>query len=133
MSQENVEITRRAYEHFIETGDVPAELYDSDYVLDMSGFRGWPERQTYRGVEGLRAFLADWLEPWDDYEFEVEELRDTEDKVVAIVRQRGRSKATGVPVEMHLAHVITLRAGRFIRLEMYSTPDQGLEAAGLRE
>jgi ketosteroid isomerase-like protein len=75
------------------------------------GFAG----HTYRGVEGFRAFLADWLEPWDDYEFEVEELHDAGDKAVAVVRQRGLSKATGVPVEMHLAHVITYQDGKAIR------------------
>ena len=65
MSQENVEIARRGYRHFIETGDVLDEIFHPAYVLDMARFRGWPEQQSYRAVEGLRAFLADWLEPWD--------------------------------------------------------------------
>jgi hypothetical protein len=63
-----------------------------DYGLDMSTFGGWPEHPTYRGVEGLRAFLAAWLEPWDDYEFEVEELHDAGDKVVAVVGAPGSSR-----------------------------------------
>jgi hypothetical protein len=48
MSQENVVIARRGYEHFIRTQDVLDEVFRPDYVLDMSRFRGWPERHTYR-------------------------------------------------------------------------------------
>ena len=61
-------MARRGYEHFIATRDVLVEVFHPDFVLDMSRFRGgWPEQQTYRGVEGFRAFLSDWLEPWDEY------------------------------------------------------------------
>jgi ketosteroid isomerase-like protein len=59
-------------------------------------------------------------------------LHDAGDKVVAVVRQRGISKASGVPVEMHLAHVLTDQDGKMIRNEMYASPADGLEAAGLR-
>jgi len=76
--------------------------------------------------------MAEWLDTWDDWEFEVEELLDAGERVVAIVRQRGRSKATGVSVEMHFAQVWTLRDGKQIRMEMYSNPEEALEAAGLR-
>ena len=97
MSQENVETARRAYAHFKRTGDVLGEMFHPEYVLDMSNFRGWPDRQTYRGVGELRTFLAAWLEAWDDYEFEVEELHDAGDKVVAVLRESGRSKGGGCP------------------------------------
>jgi hypothetical protein len=61
MSQENVEIVRRRYEHFAATGDYLAETHALDFVWDMSKFRDWPEQQTYEGVEGARVFLRDWL------------------------------------------------------------------------
>jgi ketosteroid isomerase-like protein len=134
MSQENVvEQARRIYDHFIATHDVRAETFHPEFVLDMSTFRGWPEQQTYRGIEGLRAFIAAWLEPFDDFEFEVKELRDAGDKVVAVISQRGRSKFGGVPVEMHFAQVMTYRDGKQARVDMYATPAEGLEAAGLSE
>jgi ketosteroid isomerase-like protein len=132
MSQENVEIVRRGYEHWKRTGDVLGENFHPDYVLDMSNFRGWPDRQTYRGVEGLRAFLTAWLDPWDDYEFEVEELHDAGDKVVAVLHESGRSKA-GVPVEQAFSQVLTFRDGKQIRAVTYASRADALEAAGLRE
>src|SRR6476620_10373726 len=99
MSQDNVEFVRRGFEHFKATGELLAEDTHPDFVWDMSTFRGWPEQQTYAGIEGARRFNADWAEAWDDLEFEVEDYIDAgEERVVTIVHQRGRSKATGVPV-----------------------------------
>ena len=131
MSQENVEIVRRRYEHLAATGDYVSETHAPDFVWDMSKFRGWPEQQTYEGVEGARVFLNNWLEAWDDWEVDVEALHDAGDQVVAIVRQRGRSKTTGLHVDMAYGQVFTLRDGRFARMEMYADPVEALEAVGL--
>src|SRR5215218_7981303 len=109
MSQENVEIVRQAYEHFIATGEFLAETYDVDFVWDMSTFRGWPDRQTYPGTEGATEFIAAWDDAWDDWQFEVEDYIDAgDDRVVTIVRQQGRSKTSGVIVDMHFGQVFTI-------------------------
>ncbi len=133
MSQENVETLRRGFEHFLSTGEFLAPIFHPDFVWDMSTFRGWPERQTYAGIEGAREFMAEWLDAWEDWELDVEELLDAGERVVAIVRQRGRSKATGVSVEMHFAQVWAFREGKQVRMEMYADPAEALEAVGLRE
>ena len=134
MSQENVEIVRRGYEHFLATGDFLAEIIHADFVWDMSTFRGWPERQSYPGIDGAREFIADWVEAWDDWQIEVEDHIDAgEDRVVTIIRQQGRSKATGVPVDMHFGQVWTIRDGQQHRAEIYASPEEALEAAGLSE
>ena len=77
--------------------------------------------------------MADWLDTWEDWEIELEQLVDAGDDVVAVVRQRGRSKATGLPVDMHFAQRWTLRDGMQIRMRMYANPQEALEAAGLRQ
>jgi ketosteroid isomerase-like protein len=138
MSQENVELIRESYERFQATGEFDPEFTDPGFVWDMSTFRpagarGWPGRQEYHGVEGARQFLEEWLEAWDDWELRVEEFRDAGEQVVAIVRQRGRSKAMDLPVDMTFAQVFTLRDGKQVRMEMYAEPSEALEAAGLSE
>jgi ketosteroid isomerase-like protein len=133
MSQENVEIVRAGYERFAATGKFAAEAATADFVWDMSNFHGWPEQQVYEGVEGAEAFLEEWTGAWDDWELEIDALHDAGDKVVALVRQRGRSKAAGMPVEMSFAQVWTVRDGKNARMDMYSDRDEALEAAGLRE
>jgi ketosteroid isomerase-like protein len=131
MSAENVEIVRRAYEHFIATGE-PSDVLAPDFVWDMSTFRGWPERKRYEGVEGMREFVADWAGAWEDWRLEVEELLDAGDEVVAIVRQSGRSKATGLPVDMRFAQIWTLADGKETYMRMYADPDEALRVVGLR-
>ena len=133
MSQENVEIVRGAYERFATTGRSDPDIATPDFVWDMSNFHGWPEQQVYEGVEGAETFLSDWTSAWDDWELELEGLRDAGDKVLALVRQRGRSKAAGMPVDMSFAQVWTLRDGKEARMEMYSDPSEALKAVGLEE
>ena len=132
MSQENVEIIRRGYQHFRETVDFQEAILHPDFVWDMSTFRDWPEQRTYQGLEGARAFIRDWVEAWDDWDVEVESLLDAGDEVVAIVHQHGRSKATGLPVDMHFGQVWTIRDGKQFRMEMYASPEEALEAVGLK-
>jgi ketosteroid isomerase-like protein len=129
--QSNVEIMRRGYAEFVATGKLSPERMDPEFVWDMSTFRAWPERQTYEGIEGAREFMEAWQGAWDDWTLEVEELHPAGDQVVAIVRQRGRAKATGLPVDMHFGQVWTFRDGKQPRMEMYATPEEALRAAGL--
>jgi ketosteroid isomerase-like protein len=131
MSEENVQIVREGFERFMATNEFVADLSTDDFVWDMSNFHGWPEQQVYEGAAGVGAFLREWLDAWEDWQLEVESLHDAGDKVVALVRQRGISKAAGMPVEMSFAQVFTVRDGKQTRMEMYSDRDEALAAAGL--
>jgi uncharacterized protein len=131
MSAENVEIVRRGYEEFLATGEPVERLMAPDFVWDMSTFHNWPERQTYEGAAGAREFLADWVSAWEDWRLEVGDLLDAGDDVVAIVHQSGRSKTTGLEVDMDFAQVWTLHNGKQTRMRMYADPDEALRAAGL--
>ena len=133
MSNEDVERLRRGYAHFIETGDFREEFFHPDFVWDMSTFRGWPERQTYPGLEGAREFMDDWRGAWEDWELEVEEFLAGSDAVVVLVHQRGRSRATGLPTDMDFAMLWTFRNGKQHRMRMYASRAEALEAAGLRD
>ncbi len=134
MSQENVEIVRRGYAHRQATGEFLEEIIASDFVWDMSTFRGWPEQQFYEGIEEARRFIREWTAAFDDWEIEVVTLHDAgADKVVGILRQRGRSKTTGLPVDMLLAQVFTIQGGKETRMEMYAEPAEALKAVGLEE
>ena len=91
--------------------------------------------RSSRRITASRArasFIADWTESWENWELEVVELIDAgEDRVLAILHQRGRSKTTGLEVEMDFAQLWTVRDGKQVRMEMYADPQQGREAAGL--
>ncbi len=133
MSEENVEIVRRGFEQFREAGDLLGENVAPGFVWDMSTFRGWPEQQTYEGIDGAREFIRIWMDAWDDWEMDLEGLHDAGDKVVAVGRQRGRAKSTGVKVDMKFAQVITFEHGMQTRMQMYADPAEAFAAAGLSE
>ena len=133
MSQENLEIVRIGYERYAATGEFTDDIATADFVWDMSNFHGWPEQQVYEGAEGARTFLREWRDAWDDWSLEIDALHDAGDKVVAFLRQHGRSKAAGMPVEMLFAQVWTIRDGKEARMDMYSDRAEALEAAGLPE
>jgi ketosteroid isomerase-like protein len=133
MSQENVETVRNGYQRFAATGEFTDEIVTADFVWDMSNFHGWPEQQVYSGAAGARAFLTEWTDAWEDWELEVDALYDAGDSVVALVRQHGRSKAAGTPVDMSFAQVWTLRDGKEARMDMDSDRAEALEAAGVSE
>ena len=127
----NLDIVRGGYELFAATGELSEDISSPDFVWDMSHFEGWPEEHLYYGVEGTREFLRTWTEAWDDWKLEVESLREAGEKVLAIMRQRGRSKSTGLPVEMSFGMLWTLRDGKETRMDMYSDPTAAMRAAGL--
>jgi ketosteroid isomerase-like protein len=131
VSEDNVEAVRRGIERVGETGQFPADAVWPDFVWDMSNYAGWTEQPIYTGAEGTQRFLDDWTGAWDDWELEIEELHDVGDKVVAILRQRGRSKMSGMVVEGSMGQVWTVREGKGTRMDMYSDPQEALKAAGL--
>ena len=53
--------------------------------------------------------------------------------MAAILRQRGRSKTTGLIVDMQFGQLWTLHDGRQVRMQMYASAEETLEAAGLTE
>jgi len=134
MSEENVEIVRSRFEQFIANGELTEDWYTDDFVWDMSTFHGWPEKQQYHGPAGVREFLSGWVEAWDDWGMELRATYGAQDgRVVTVARQFGKSKTSGLDATMEFAQVWTLEKGRYTRMQMYATPDEALEAAGLSE
>ncbi len=131
MSRENVEIIRRNQEDFDATHLPDVDAFTADFVWDMTNFHRWPERQLYEGFEETLSFLGGWTAVWGEWEVEIDELHDAGEKVVAVMRQQGRAKATGMRLEMSFAMFWTLRAGKQARMEMYSDPAEALDAVGL--
>jgi ketosteroid isomerase-like protein len=132
MSEENVDLLRRAFEYVAKTGEIFREGVHPDLVWDVTTFRGRPGRGgPYVGVDETNEWVADWLGAFEDWSIEIEEVFDAGDQVVTIARQHGEPKHGGPPVEMRVAQVWTFRDGLIARMEMYADREEALEAAGL--
>jgi ketosteroid isomerase-like protein len=133
MSQENVEIVRRAVTEFDESQRLSAS-FAPDFVLETRTFRGAPGPFEYHGWEGFFEFFREWVDAYDAWEQEIEQILDGGgDRVVVHARQRGRLRGTEDWVELDYGLVYTVTDGLIRRVQVYATLDEALEAAGLRE
>src|SRR5919204_6053676 len=134
MSQENVEVARQALA--ATSGGDPygwRPLADPSVEWDMSGVPQWAEKSLYRGEE-VWEFLRSWADSWQDWHFEVTDLRDADgDRVFSGIHEWGIGGEREVSVEQYRYLIFTLRSGRIIRVQMFSDRDEALEAAGLRK
>ena len=135
MSQENVEIVRRVTDVMDAEGfeaALPVFLKAAHSDVEWREDPAWPGSANYRGVEQVRQVILDRMDTLD-FDQQTEDLISVDDKVVALVRWRGRGKASGAQGEISMAMVWTVREQTITSLEFYLDRAQALEAVGLRE
>jgi ketosteroid isomerase-like protein len=128
MSQESVDVVRRAVEAF-NRHDAQAcqALCSPDVELLM--LRSALEGTAYRGPDAFAQAFRAFDESWEDLHYEVEEIRPVGDRVVAIARLQGRGRASGVNVDAPVAMLIGLRAGKIATMRAYTDVTKAIEAA----
>jgi ketosteroid isomerase-like protein len=133
MSHENVRLVRKLFDVYNERSFVENEnLIDPNIVWDMSRME-LPDATSYTGPSEFRDFVKAWEEGFASEYMEAEEIVDAGDRVIAMVHHRGRGKISGVEVDQHFVMVWTLRGGSAVRMEMYRTREEALEAVGLSQ
>jgi ketosteroid isomerase-like protein len=138
MSQQNVEIVRKLMTDFQHRDHERAfEYYDPEIEWDARGVAdSIPDlARVYHGHEGVRAYWRSWLSAWKDLQFELEDVLDGGDEIVALIRnQRQWGRHSGIVTEFPpYALVFTFRDGKVIRWRTYADRADGLRAAGLEE
>jgi ketosteroid isomerase-like protein len=92
-----------------------------------------PDTTIHRGIGAVTKHLANWIEAYPDLKTEPVEAKASGDKVFAWLHFSGHGAGSQVPIEMELAHVITMRDGKWARTVEYADKAEALEAAGLQE
>jgi ketosteroid isomerase-like protein len=132
MSQENVEIVRQVLEAFGSDLDRVAKFLDPE--IDWRAIEGAPDDiGVFKGHEAMRRYWEEWFEIFDLVRIEPEELIDTDERVVVVMRVVVRPKGSDAEMDIRYATVYTVRNGRVVRGREYATREEALEAAGLRE
>ena len=131
MSQEDMELTRQAYEAWND-GDLDWML---DHMTEDFEFRpglGFSDIDAVvRGKDGWRRFSEMWHEAWDDITVRVERIEDLDDRIVALLTFDGRGRGSGVEVSLQVGQVATVREGKVAKLVSAPSWDEALKAAGL--
>ena len=131
MSEENVERVRRAYRLYQETQQPDYELLHRDVAWHTA--RDLPDSDTFRGHEGVADLYSEWIDSFEDFRVEVEELIDGGDAVIVMTRLRGRFRGSSEEVDLIEAHVWKLFDGKAVEIREYRTRAEALEAVGLSE
>ena len=132
MSQENVELVRRAIDS-INRGRLALEDTADDFEMDWSNSVG-PLKGVYRGAEQVNEVFQSFREVWDRLRWDVQEVIDLEGGRVLIVnRVRMRGRTSHVEVEATGIQVWTIRDGKLASVKLYQSREEALEAVGLSE
>jgi ketosteroid isomerase-like protein len=86
------------------------------------------EPDTYRGAEGVRRYFDSFYDAMDEVRFEPGEFREVGERVIAPSTLTARGRATGIEVRQQVVLVWTLRDEQVIRIEVFATFDEALEA-----
>ena len=130
MSEENVEIVRRAFTYEIYgVGDrAEAEaIFDPNVVMNPTD-----ERSSY-GFDAMRSDMERWANVFDELEVTAEEFIDAGDRVLVTAYHRGRGRGSGVEVDTRFYELYTLRDGKVVRVDEFTDRPEALKAAGLSE
>jgi ketosteroid isomerase-like protein len=135
MSRENVAIVRQLLEGFQRRDHEAAfDYYDPEIEWDSTRIEtALPDLAgVFHGHEGVRTYWRRWLSAWSDLEFEIEDVVDAGDEVVALIRnQRQWGRSSGIPTEFPpYSIVFTFRNGKVVRWRSFSDQRAGLAAAG---
>jgi ketosteroid isomerase-like protein len=133
MSQENIEIIRGMYREW-NRGDMAAlaEIFDAEAEV-RPALSTFLASTVYRGHEGVAAWYEETHEPWAEMRAEPRRFLDADDRTVVVVGLRARVAGGEVDVDTEIAHVVTVRDGKIVRLDGYEEPETALAALGFSE
>ena len=133
MSQEAVEIIRRAFEALNSGGTEPfLDFVHPEFEATTPPHLG-AEPGTFRGHDGVRRYFDSFSESMDDIRLEADTFHDFADRVVVEMTLKARGKSTGIEVGQPLVQVWEIRDGKVFRLKNFATMDEAVEAAGLTD
>jgi uncharacterized protein len=127
IANRDVKVVRGAYEALNE-GAIERALAVLDEQAEWCEHSDLPEAGLYRGKDAIRTFLESFLESWEDFVQETEEVMAGEGCVLVLLRSRSRGKGSGITVEGQYAHLWTMQDGRGVRVDAYLDRDEALQA-----
>ena len=119
MSEETLAIIRRAYEGF-HTMDYEMILDALDPDVEWDATQALLHTGVYHGHDGVREYLARIEEAWGDFRIDAEDFNDSVAGYAMVSgRLKGVERASGDRVEAPFVHVLRVRRGKVVRLQVF--------------
>jgi ketosteroid isomerase-like protein len=129
MGEADVETLKRGYAA-LNRGDLSVVLDLLDPEIEWHEPATSPEGGTHHGRDSFERFLQGWLESFEGFRVEPERVVERGDELVAVVRQTGTGRSSGLRVETRLAHVWTVADGKAVRWEAVADPEAAMGDGG---
>ena len=108
------------------------EHFDPEVEFVSATARVEGEASVFRGYDGMREYVAQISDIWEDAHWEVESVQQVDaDSALAIVVFEGSGPGSGVEIEQRVAALFTVRNGKVLRIEGFSDLAEGRRSAGL--
>ena len=139
MSEENVQLVRRAYEAFNRWGihprgprspEIPPFIHPE---VEFHTSPDAPEAGVYRGRDAVIQYHERVFGQFARVQIELEELLPAGDRVVIVTRQHTVPRESEAEVVQRVVDVWKIRDGQLAERKAFSTRADALEAAGLSE
>jgi hypothetical protein len=133
VTEANVATLRRGYDA-LNRGDVSEvmALLDDNITWDP-GELSPDSASTTGGRPGFESLVRSWVEAFEDFRIEPIDVLDHPPFLVAVVRQSGRGRASGLDLAIEIAHLWTVKDGRAVRFHSYRSRDEALTAIETRQ
>jgi ketosteroid isomerase-like protein len=134
MSQENVEVIRRAVDAFNEGGmgsEATLGFFDIAAVFEEPPEQPGP--RVAHGRESVGRIFTQFDAAWEEHRTHPDEIRAIDNERVLLLSRdhfRGRD---GIEVDQTSGTIFTLRSGKIVRMQAFWDRANALEAAGQSE
>lgn len=129
VSQKNVDFVLDAYARY-NAGERTPTLWFFHENAEYHTIRAAPDTAVHRGLDAIIAQYERWEEAYPDLQVRPLEAKDAGHKVFLWVQFSGHGAGSGVPIDMEMAHVLTLEDGRVRRVQEYMDREAALDASG---
>jgi ketosteroid isomerase-like protein len=133
MPQDVVEVRNAVVRTWFATFDGDSGAFRDTLHPDVEWFPFEENHSRYCGVEEAMRLRNGWLETWGDHRFDVEEVIEEGDDVVARVHITARGRTSGAKVDVSFYAQFRVRDERVIRIFDHGDRAAALSAAGLAE
>jgi ketosteroid isomerase-like protein len=129
VSQENIEIVRGIFDRWNrkERDFVEGEVHPDVEI------RSRLQAEPYRGWAGLKLWMQEIDDQFEEWQLVVKEWRDTGDLVVGLGHIGIRGQGSGIEFDQPIGWLVELSEGKPRRMEFFVEPRDALAAAGLAE
>jgi molybdopterin-guanine dinucleotide biosynthesis protein A len=130
VADEDIESLRRGFESF-SRGDIEEMMSFSAPDVVVYDAPELPGGGVHRGRDAVRRGLEEIRATFDDLEMATESFTRVDNRILVVFRARGHGRGSGIPLDVRLANVFTMKNGIVLEWHAYTSEALAREALGL--